>query len=68
MGGYHNQRVRILHAWTDQETYRHAAQLLNRGIDAWHHSAVFVGGKLFGPPGEEVGDLRLATKNTGESR
>jgi hypothetical protein len=75
MGGYHNQEVRILHAWADQETYQHAAQLLNGRVTTWHHSAVFVGGKLFGPSGEVVGDLQatasragLATDNAGDSR
>ncbi len=71
MAGYHNQRVRILHAWSDQETYQHVAQLLNGRITAWHHSAVFIGGKVFGPPGKEVGDFRVAdagAATTGQPR
>lgn len=59
MGGYHNQSVRILHAWASLDTYRHVAELLNSRITVWHHSAAFVGGKLFAPPGIEVGDFSL---------
>jgi hypothetical protein len=55
IGGFQNQRARLLHGRSGEDDYRAIAALLNDGAGSWRHRAVFVGRTLFDRRGRVVG-------------